>query len=55
MTWAKEVETNSRRSGIEPGNPQYLVPPEAKLMQIDAEENLPEVVKTQDIARAVIK
>ena len=55
VTWAKEVETNSRRSGIEPGNPQYLVPPEAKLMQIDAEENLPEVVKTQDIARAVIK
>jgi len=55
VTWAKEVETNSRRSGIEPGNPQYLVPPEAKLIQIDAEENLPEVVKTQDIARAVIK
>jgi iron(III) transport system substrate-binding protein len=55
VVWAKEVETNSRRVGIEPGNPQYAVPPEAKLMQIDAEENLPEVVKTQDIARAVIK
>ncbi len=55
IVWAKEVETNSRRVGIEPGNPQYAVPPEAKFMQIDAEENLPEVVKTQDIARAVIK
>jgi iron(III) transport system substrate-binding protein len=55
VVWAKEVETNSRRVGVEPGNPQYAVPPEAKFMQIDAEENLPEVVKTQDIARAVIK
>jgi iron(III) transport system substrate-binding protein len=55
VVWAKEVETNTRRVGIEPGNPQYAVPPDAKLMQIDAEENLPEVVKTQDIARAVIK
>ena len=55
VVWAKEVETNSRRVGIEPGNPQYAVPPEAKFMQIDAEENLPEVVKTQDIARAAIK
>jgi iron(III) transport system substrate-binding protein len=55
IVWAKEVETNSRRVGIEPGNPQYAVPPEAKFMQIDAEENLPEVVKTQDIARAAIK
>ena len=27
----------------------------AKLFQVDAEENLPEVVKTQDIAKAVIK
>jgi hypothetical protein len=31
------------------------VPPDAKFMQIDAEENLPEVVKTQDIAKAVMK
>ena len=53
--WAKEIETNSRRIGIEPGNPQYAVPPDAKFMQIDAEDTLPEVVKTQDIARAVIK
>jgi len=55
IVWAKEVETNTRRVGIEPGNPQYAVPPDAKFLQIDAEDNLPEVVKTQDIARAVIK
>ena len=30
-------------------------PEGAKLFQVDAEENLPEVVKTQDIAKAVIK
>ena len=55
LVWAKEIETNSRRLGVEPGNPPYSVPPGARFMQIDAEENLPEVVKTQDIARAVIK
>jgi iron(III) transport system substrate-binding protein len=55
VVWAKEVETNSRRQGVEPGHPLYLVPPDAKFMQIDAEENLPEVVKTQDIAKAVMK
>ena len=55
VVWAREVETNSRRSGIEPGHPLYVVPADAKFMQIDAEENLPEVVKTQDIAKAVIK
>ena len=55
IVWAKEVETNTRRVGIEPGNPPYAVPSDAKFLQIDAEDNLPEVVKTQDIARAVIK
>jgi len=53
--WAKEVETNSRRIGVEPGNPQFVVPKGAKFFQVDAEENLPEVIKTQDIAKAVIK
>ena len=53
--WAKEVETNSRRHGIEPGNPAFAVPRGAKFFQVDAEENLPEVIKTQDIGRAVIK
>jgi iron(III) transport system substrate-binding protein len=53
--WAHEVEQNSRRIGVEPGNPHLLPPKGAKLFQVDAEENLPEVVKTQDIAKAVIK
>jgi iron(III) transport system substrate-binding protein len=55
VVWAREVETNSRRVGVEPGNPSFAVPRGAKLLQVDAEENLPEVVKTQDIAKAVIK
>jgi iron(III) transport system substrate-binding protein len=55
VVWAREVETNSRRIGVEPGNPQIVVPRAAKLLQVDAEENLAEVVKTQDIAKAVIK
>jgi iron(III) transport system substrate-binding protein len=53
--WAREVEQNSRRAGVEPGNPHLLPPKGARLFQVDAEENLPEVVKTQDIAKAVIK
>ena len=53
--WAKEVEQNSRRAGVEPGNPQLLPPKGAKLFQVDAEESLGEVIKTQDIAKAVIK
>jgi iron(III) transport system substrate-binding protein len=55
VQWARETETNSRRAGVEPGNPQLVVPRGAKFYQVDAEENLPEVVKTQDIAKAVIK
>jgi ABC-type Fe3+ transport system substrate-binding protein len=55
VSWAKEAEVNSRRVGVEPGNPQFAVPKGARLFQVDAEENLPEVIKTQDIARAVIK
>jgi iron(III) transport system substrate-binding protein len=53
--WAREVEQNSRRVGVDPGNPHLLPPKGARLFQVDAEENLPEVVKTQDIAKAVIK
>jgi iron(III) transport system substrate-binding protein len=53
--WAREVETNSRRVGVEPGNPEFAVPKGARFFQVDAEENLPQVVKTQDIAKAVIK
>jgi iron(III) transport system substrate-binding protein len=55
VVWAREVETNSRRVGVEPGNPAFAAPKGGKLFQVDAEENLPEVVKTQDIAKAVIK
>jgi iron(III) transport system substrate-binding protein len=55
VAWAKDVETNSRRVGVEPGNPEFAVPKGAKFFQVDAEENLPQVVKTQDIARALIK
>jgi len=55
VVWAREIETNSRRIGVEPGNSSLVVPRGAKLLQVDAEENLAEVVKTQDIGKAVIK
>ena len=53
--WAKELQTNSRFVGIEPGEPQTVVPAGLQLTQIDAEELLPELVKTQDIARQLIR
>jgi ABC-type Fe3+ transport system substrate-binding protein len=53
--WAKELQTNSRFVGVEPGEPQTVVPAGLKLPQIDAEELLPEVVKTQDLAKQLIR
>jgi iron(III) transport system substrate-binding protein len=52
---AKELETNSRRLDVEPGDANLLVPMGVKLLQIDAEEILPEVVKTQDISKQLIR
>jgi iron(III) transport system substrate-binding protein len=53
--WAKELQTNSRFTGVEPGNPQAIVPAGLTLTQVDSEELLPEVVKTQDLAKQLIK
>src|SRR5262245_42890856 len=55
VAWARELQTNSRFTGIEPGEPLTVVPPGLKLTQIDAEEMLPEVVKTQDLSKQLIK
>jgi iron(III) transport system substrate-binding protein len=53
--WAKELQTNSRFIGVEPGNPDAVVPSGVKLTQIDSEETLPEVIKTQDLAKQLIR
>jgi iron(III) transport system substrate-binding protein len=53
--WAKELQTNSRFTGVEPGNPDAAVPPGLNLVQIDSEEMLPEVIKTQDLAKQLIR
>ncbi len=53
--WAKELKTNSRFVGVEPGDPHSVVPHGLNLLQIDAEELLPEVVKTQDLAKQLIR
>jgi iron(III) transport system substrate-binding protein len=53
--WARELQTNSRFVGVEPGDPQVLVPPGVRLLQIDAEEMLAAMIKTQDIARQLIR
>jgi iron(III) transport system substrate-binding protein len=53
--WAKELQTNSRFVGVEPGELQTVVPAGLTLTQIDAEELLPELVKTQELAKQLIK
>src|SRR5215471_2840675 len=55
IAWARELQTNSRFAGVEPGDPQAVVPPGLTLLQIDAEEQLPELIKTQDISRQLIR
>jgi iron(III) transport system substrate-binding protein len=55
VAWAKELQTNSRFVGVEPGEPQTVVPAGLTLTQIDSEELLPELVKTQDLAKQLIK
>ncbi len=55
IAWARELQTNSRFLGVEPGDPQAVVPPGLTLLQIDAEEQLPELIKTQDISRQLIR
>ena len=49
--WAKRGGDEQPALGVEPGNPEFVVPKGARFFQVDAEENLPQVVKTQDIAR----
>jgi ABC-type Fe3+ transport system substrate-binding protein len=53
--WARELQTNSRLVGVEPGDPHTVVPAGLTLTQIDAEELLPELVKTQELAKQLIK
>lgn len=53
--WAKSLVTNSRRLDVEPGDPSAVVPPGLSLTEIDAEDLLPELVKTQDIAKQLIR
>ena len=53
--WAKELQTNSRFVGVEPGDPHTIVPVGVSLTQIDSEELLPELIKTQDLAKQLIK
>ena len=53
--WARELQTNSRFVGVEPGDPHTRVPPGLRLMQIDSEEMLPEMIKTQDLAKQLIR
>jgi iron(III) transport system substrate-binding protein len=53
--YARELQTNSRLIGVEPGDPHTVVPAGLKLQQIDAEELLPEVVKTQELSKQLIR
>jgi len=55
IAYAKELQTNSRFVGVEPGDPHAVVPMGLKLQQVDAEDLLPELIKTQDLSKQLIK
>jgi iron(III) transport system substrate-binding protein len=53
--WANELQTNSRFVGVEPGDPGAVVPAGVTLTQVDAEDLLPELIKTQEISKQLIR
>jgi hypothetical protein len=54
-TAGRELQTNSRRVGVERGDRRAIVPLGVNLMQIDSEDLLGEVIKTRHLAKQLIQ
>ena len=52
--WATHGETNSRRNDVSPFSPTALPTPGKTYIQLDREELIPELAKTQEIAQRVL-
>jgi iron(III) transport system substrate-binding protein len=53
-TWSTIVQTNSRRLDVEPSLPDVYPQTGRDYLQIDAEETVPKVVQTQEVAKQVM-
>jgi iron(III) transport system substrate-binding protein len=54
-SWASNARDNSRRLDVSPGDPNFVVPPGAVLPDLNEQKYLPELAKTQDLAKELIK
>jgi iron(III) transport system substrate-binding protein len=52
--WAKNALDNSRRLDVEPGDPTSVVPPDVNPPDLNAEKYLPELARTQELAKQLI-
>jgi iron(III) transport system substrate-binding protein len=53
--WTKNTQENSRRTDVEPGDPALVVPVGLQLFDGNTERNIPELAKTQELAKQLIK
>jgi iron(III) transport system substrate-binding protein len=53
--WARNTQENSRRNDVEPGDPALIVPVGAELFDGNTEKNIPELARTQELAKQLIK
>src|SRR3569833_2081947 len=53
-SYSKNVQDNSRRADVPPSDPDLVPEKGVDYIKIDAEENTDEILKTQDVAKAVL-
>jgi iron(III) transport system substrate-binding protein len=54
-SYAKNAQDNSRRLDVPPGDPEFVVPPGLTLPDLNEQKYLPELAKTQELAKQLIK
>ncbi len=54
-SWVKNTQQNSRRTDVPVGNPDQVVPPGNTLPDANEEHFIPELTKTQELAKQLIK
>ena len=53
--WARNTQENSRRTDVPAGDPALVVPEGVELFDGNTERNIPELARTQDLAKQLIK
>lgn len=55
VAWTERTQQNSRRVDVPPGDPQYAPPPGKKYLEMENEEMLPVIAKTNEMAKAALE